>query len=201
MGLGSFATPQAPTFRTSYVGPRLLQGLVAKLRGLGDVQFDLEGLQQHLSVRPMTLAYANGVIQNAQGLIADQAAQGNSTAQGYDASQALLSAGIEANAAGQDPLPNNVADDVANAVLKAYGSANTVSTVLAQNVADTGATYQFLSDIPKDIGQAIGTGVNAGTNLLGAGLWEVVKNTLTNPTTWLVVGAAYLLFYRKKSAT
>ena len=184
--------------------PSALSRLAGRFGGFGDVQFDLTGLQQHLSVRPMSVAYANGVISNAQGLISDQIAQGNVTPDQFDAQQALLSASIDVGASTQDPLANSVADEVTNAVLKAYGSANTVSTVLAQDVADKQATYQTLANLPSQIGQVIGQAANVPLQATGSALWTILQGVLANPTTWLVIGGAYLVIakpWKKGSAT
>lgn len=192
--LGSFAISQNPTMRTGYFGPRALSGL-------GDVQFDIEGLREHLSRRPMTKVYANGSLSNAQSLISDQLKATNITSsQAYDADLMLADATFEVGSS-SDPIPDYVADHVANAVLSALGAANIVSSELAGDVAEKQSTYEFFRDLPSDIGGAVGkfvgSGAKAATDVATSGIWEAIKAFASSPVGLVLLAGAGYLAYRK----
>lgn len=178
--------------------PSIFNAIRQRLHGLGRMG-DANALtysipprvQADMAARPMAQQFAQNYL--------DVAVQGtNDLSVQYDINMAKI-----AVAGDSDPLSEPVAQQVATAVFEGYGATHADGAALAQQTQDAKDTYQSVAAIPTAIGQAIGAGGKALTDVAGAGLTGFLSGLLSNPVV-LVAGAGviyYMFFHKKGHAT
>ena len=155
---------------------------------LGQVMFDLQGYAARLSQRPMAKNRAQAYLTTFASEYAGDPVMA------LQFQQAALDV-----AADQDPLSDQVADEVQSVVLTALGDQNVQSQALAADVAAKKDTYEAIASIPRTIGEVIGRGAGALASIAGDSVGTFVQSVFSSPWTVLLLAAGGYYLYTKHS--